>query len=53
MVNNRSVEWNGRQWCLIEWEVVDFLTRRGTIMFRLRSRLREDAETEARLQGWF
>jgi hypothetical protein len=48
----KSVEWDGRQWCLVQWEDKGFLTRVGKIIAPLKSRDKVDAETEAMLQGW-
>lgn len=47
----RTVEWDGTSWCLVTWEDVGFLTRKGTIVSRLASRDRVDAECEAMLKG--
>jgi len=49
----KTVEWNGTQWCLVEWTDTGFLTRSGRIVALLKSRAKINAETEARLQGWF
>jgi hypothetical protein len=48
----KTVEWDGTQWCLVLWKEVGFLTRQGQIIQALKSARREDAETEAMLQGW-
>ena len=48
----KSVEWDGTQWCLVQWENKGFLTRVGRVVSTLKSKLKEDAETEAMLQGW-
>ena len=47
----RTVEWDGTQWCLVEWRDVGFLTRTGRIVQPLRSKDRTDAECEAMLMG--
>ncbi len=52
MRSMKTVEWSGTAWCLVLWEDVGFLTRKGRILATLRSARREDAETEAMLQGW-
>ena len=48
----KTVEWNGTQWVLVQWEDVGYLTRKGTVVASLKSARREDAECEATLQGW-
>lgn len=48
----KTVEWDGTRWCLVEWEDVGFLTRKGRIIAPLKSKSKVDAECEAMLQGW-
>lgn len=48
----KTVEWGGTKWCLVQWKDVGFLTRKGNIIATLKSTGKEDAETEAMLQGW-
>lgn len=48
----KSVEWDGTQWCLVQWEDKGFLTRVGRIVGHLKSKQKEDAETEALFRGW-
>jgi hypothetical protein len=47
----KTVEWSGTAWCLVVWEDVGFLARRGRIVKQLRSKDKVDAECEAMLQG--
>lgn len=50
-IHMKTVEWNGTNWCLVHWEDVGFLTRRGKIIAALRSKSKLNAECEAMLKG--
>ena len=47
-----TVERVGEAWVLVQWQDVGLLLRKGTVLASLKSASREDAECEARLQGW-
>ena len=51
-MKDKTVEWDGDAWCLVQWTSTGYLTRQGRVLVRLKSHRQADAETEAMLQGF-